>query len=69
MEKKLQNISPGDYNLVVVQDVWQVHYQMFSLIILKEFIILNVNRPNEKKVETCRIKYKKCDCFLECTDF
>ena len=24
---------------------------------------------NDKKYETCRIKYKYCDCFLEYTDF
>ena len=23
---------------------------------------------NDKKCETCRIKYKVCDCFLECTN-
>ena len=24
---------------------------------------------NDKKCETCRIKYKYCDCFLEYTNF
>ena len=24
---------------------------------------------DDKKCETCRIKYKYFDCFLECTDF
>ena len=24
---------------------------------------------DDKKCETCGIKYKYCDCFLECTDF
>ena len=24
---------------------------------------------DDKKCETCRIKYKYCDCFLECTNF
>ena len=24
---------------------------------------------DDKKFETCRIKYKHCDCFRECTNF
>ena len=26
-------------------------------------------RHEYKKYETCQIKYKDCDCFLECTNF
>ena len=26
-------------------------------------------RQNDKKRETCEIKYKYCDCFLEYTNF
>ena len=32
---------------------------------------LNINTGgcDDKKCETCGIKYKDCDCFLECPDF
>ena len=26
-------------------------------------------RPNDKKCETCRIKYKNCKCFLDYKNF
>ena len=26
-------------------------------------------RYDDQKCETCRIKYRYCDCFLECTNF
>ena len=43
MEKKLQEIYLTYYNLLIVQNSWQAHYQIFSIIFLKEFIELNVN--------------------------
>ena len=43
MEKKLQKIYLTYYNLLIAQDLWQVHYQILSIIFLKEFIELNVN--------------------------
>ena len=43
-------------NLLIVQDLWQTHYQILSIII-------------DKKCETYGIKYKYCDCFLEFTNF
>ena len=43
MKKKLQNIYPAYYNLVIVHDLWQVHCQILSIIFLKEFKKLNVN--------------------------
>ena len=43
MEKKLQKIYLTYYNLLIVQDLWQAHYQILSIIFLKEFIKLNVN--------------------------
>ena len=39
MKKKLQNIYPAYYNLLIVHDLWQI----FSIIFLKEFKKLNVN--------------------------
>ena len=43
MEKKLQKIHLTYYNLLTAQDLWQAHYQILSIIFLKEFIELNVN--------------------------
>ena len=55
MEKKLQKLYLTYYNLLIVQDLWQVHYQIGSIIFLKEFIELNVNSnkmiKNVKHVE------------------
>ena len=43
MQKKLQKIYLTDYNLLIVQDLRQIHYQILLIIFLKEFIKLNVN--------------------------
>ena len=43
MEKKLQKIYHTYYNLLIAHNLWQVHYQILSIIFLKEFIELNVN--------------------------
>ena len=43
MEQKLQKIYLTNYNLLIAQDLWQVDYQILSIIILKEFIQLDVN--------------------------
>ena len=43
MEKKLQKVYLISYNLWIAQDLWQAHYQILSIIILKEFIELKVN--------------------------
>ena len=41
MEKKLQKPNLTNYNSLIAQDLWQVHYQIMSKILLKEFIKLN----------------------------
>ena len=46
MEKKLKKISRlqfPDHNLLITQDLWQVHYQILLIILLKEFIKVKVN--------------------------
>ena len=43
MEKKLQNLYLTYCNLLIAQNVLQAHYQILSIIFLKEFIKLNVN--------------------------
>ena len=42
MEKKLQKIYLKYYNLLIMQDLSHAHYQIFSVILLKEFMKLNV---------------------------
>ena len=42
MEKKLQKIYLTYYSLFILQDSWQVHYQILTIIFLKEFIKLNI---------------------------
>ena len=43
MEKKLQKMYLKFDNLLIAQDLWKAHYQILSMIFLKEFIELNVN--------------------------
>ena len=42
-DKKSQKLYLTDYNLLIAQDLWQVYYQILLIILLKEFIKLNVN--------------------------
>ena len=42
-EKKSQKPYLTYYNLLIVQDLWQAHYQILLIISLKDFIKLNVN--------------------------
>ena len=43
MERKLQKPYPTDYNLLIAQNLCQVHDQILLKILLKELIELNVN--------------------------
>ena len=36
-------LQERNYNLLIAQDLWQAHYQILSIIFLKEFIELNLN--------------------------
>ena len=68
--EKITKIDLTYYSLLIAQDLWQTHYQILSISCLKEFIELNVNTDMmTKKCETCGIKYKHCDCFLEYMKF
>ena len=49
MEKKLQKICLTYYNLLIAQDLWQVHYQILSIILLEKFTKLNVNADTRIK--------------------
>ena len=54
MEKKLQK-PYLDYNLSIEQDLCKVNYQILLIILMKEFIKINVNMDmiikNGKRVE------------------
>ena len=70
MENKLQKVHLGYYNLLIAQNLLQAHYQILSIIFLKEFIKLNVNMDAIiKNVKTYGIKYKYCNCFHEYRNF
>ena len=43
MEKKLQKLYLTYCNLLIAQGLWQAHYQILSVIFLKELIKLMVN--------------------------
>ena len=71
MEKKLQKIYLTYYNLLIAQDLWQAHYQILSIIFLKEFIKLNVNMDTIiQNVKNVKLNIKiaivliepKCSC-------
>ena len=42
MEKKSQKLYPADYNLLILEDLLQAHNQIVLIILLKEFMKLNV---------------------------
>ena len=44
-----QTIHFTYYNLLIAQDLWQVHYQILSIFFLKGFIKLIVNMGTMKK--------------------
>ena len=43
VQKKLQKPQPTDYNLLIAKNLWQAHYQILLIILLKELIKLNAN--------------------------
>ena len=54
-----------DYNLLTVQDLWQPHYQILLIILLKEFIKLVVNTYMMiKNVELAELNTKTATAFL-----
>ena len=64
METKLQKIYLTYYNLLIVQDLWQVHYQILSIIFLKEFVKLNVNTDKMKRnVKLAELNIKIASAF------
>ena len=59
MVTKVLSIYPKKYNLLIMQDLWQVHYQIFLIVSRKEFIRLNVDCFLEyENLKDNLIKYK-----------
>ena len=56
IEKKLQNLYLTDYNLLTAQDLWQAHYQILLIILLKEFRKLNVQTVTHAAVNTQKLQ-------------
>ena len=48
------------------QNLWEAYYQILLIILLKEFIKLNLHTDMIiNKIETCGTKCKECECCLE----
>ena len=58
MEKKLQNPYLTDYSLLVVQGFWAAYYQILLIILLKEFVKLNINIKIMKNVKQVELNTK-----------
>ena len=62
---KLQKMILTYYSLLIVQYLWQVHYKILSIILLKEFIELNVNSDTMiKNVKHVKVKASIATVFL-----
>ena len=65
MEKKLQKIYVTDYKLLIAQDLCPAHYQILSIILLKEIIELNVNLNKMiKNVKNAELNISIATVFL-----
>ena len=65
MEKKSQKPYLTNYNLLIAQDLWQAHYQILSIILVKEIIKLNVNTDTmTQNVKLMELNTKIVTAFL-----
>ena len=63
--EKMQKQYPTDYILLIVQDLWQTYYQILLIIMLQEFIRLNVNTNMKiKNVKLTELSTKIATAFL-----
>ena len=64
MEKKIKKLYLTGYNLLTVKDLWQAHYQILSILFLKEFVKSNVQTVIHVVLnkQTLRKKVYKCLC-------
>ena len=66
MEKKVKKIYLTYYSLLIAQDLWQTHYQILSIIILKEFIKLNINTDTIiKNVKLVELNINTLNVFFD----
>ena len=62
---KLQKIYLTYYDLLLVRDLWEAHYQILSIIFLKVFIKLNVNTDTMiKNLKIAELYIKIATVFL-----
>ena len=65
MGKKLQKTYLTYYNLLIPQGLWRPHYQILSIIFLKEFIKFNVNTDTViKNVKLAELNISIATVFL-----
>ena len=65
MEKKIQKIYLTYFSLLIAHNLWQVHYQILSVIFLMEFIELNVNLETMiKNVKNVQLNKSIANVFL-----
>ena len=70
MEKKLQKIYLTYYSSLIAQDLRQAHYQILSIMFLKEFIELNLKiHTMIKNVKFVELNLSIVTFFLESTNF
>ena len=54
------------YSFLIAQDLWQAHYPNIVNNLSEGIHRINCKLGlDDKKCETCGIKYKYCNCFLE----
>ena len=66
-ENKRQKPHLTDYNLLIRQDLCQTHYQILLIVLLKEFIKLNVNVTTDmikKNVKTAELNINIVSALL-----
>ena len=56
---------PTDYNLLMAHNLWHTHYQILLIILLKEFIKLNLDQDTIiKNVKRAKLNTKVATAFL-----
>ena len=64
MEKTLHKIYLTYCKLLIVQDLWQVHYQILPIIFLKQLIHVNVKNTMIKNVKHVELSINIVTVFL-----
>ena len=69
MEEKLPKPCLTDYDLLIGQDLWQAHDEILLIILLKELgtLVKYKYGHDNKRCETCGIKYKNLEYCIEYT--